>query len=77
MKLWFLDCKLLVAGMLVCENEGMSIDNTMTASIVKILCSRDGSSVLLLDQIGNRRHDSSSVTSTLLVVVLVMCAGLH
>ena len=55
----------------------MSIDNTMTASIVQMLCSRDGSSVLLLDQIGNGRHDSSSVTSTLLVVVLVMCAGLH
>ena len=55
----------------------MSIENTMTTSIVQMLCSRDGSSVLLLDQIGNRGHDSSSVTSTLLVVVLVMCAGLH
>ena len=55
----------------------MSIDNTMTASIVQMLSSRDGSSILSLDQIGNKGHDSSSVTSTLLVVVLVMCAGLH
>ena len=72
-----LDCKLLVAGILFCGNEVMSIGNTMTASIVQMLCSRDGSSILLLDQIGNKGHDSSSVTSTLLVVVLVMCAGLH